>query len=76
MAKAFPSDNPFLPGSFGPVTPAAAASPLQITVPLPTGPLGHPSPPGPTPQLPPRRPSPWLATPRNHTPDSHPPRLP
>ena len=54
MAKAFPSDNPFLHGYYGPVNTEADAGHLHITGELPKELLGTLYRNGPNPQFPPR----------------------
>ena len=70
MAKAFPTDNPFLRGYYGPVNTEADAGHLQITGEMPKELLGTLYRNGPNPQFAPRGPVPLVRRRR------HDPRLP
>jgi carotenoid cleavage dioxygenase-like enzyme len=61
MAKAFPSDNPFLHGYYGPVNTEADAGHLHITGEMPKELLGTLYRNGPNPQFAPRGPYHWFA---------------
>ena len=60
MAKAFPTDNPFLRGYYGPVNTEADAGHLQITGEMPKELLGTLYRNGPNPQFAPRGPYHWF----------------
>ena len=60
MAKAFPSDNPFLHGYYGPVNTEADAGHLHITGEMPRERLGTLYRNGPNPQFAPRGPYHWV----------------
>jgi len=61
MAKAFPTDNPFLRGYYGPVNTEADAAHLHITGDMPKDLLGTLYRNGPNPQFAPRGPYHWFA---------------
>ena len=60
MAKAFPTDNPFLRGYYGPVNTEADAAHLQITGEMPKELCGTLYRNGPNPQFAPRGPYHWF----------------
>ena len=60
MAKAFPTDNPFLQGYYGPVNTEADAAHLHITGEMPKDLLGTLYRNGPNPQFAPRGPYHWF----------------